>query len=310
MKKYVLKRLLMAVATLLFVLFILFCLMELMPGSPFNNPELTPEQRASIEAKYGLDQPFWTRYVNYIANMLRGDFGVSYNIQQNMPISDLLAKRFPVTVRIGLQAVVLGVTLGLLLGVVAGFNHRRAADSITSAVAILGVSLPSFAFALLLAYFVGFQWKLLPFLYSTKQPFLSSLLPSLTLAVSPMASVARYTRSEIIDVLGQNYITLARTKGVGRAALTVRHVLRNVLTGVITVIAPSIVNVLTGSLVVEKAFSVPGIGGLLITAIQENDYNVTFTLAFIYCALYILVMLTVDVLYGLIDPRIRVAKGE
>ena len=172
------------------------------------------------------------------------------------------------------------------------------------------MSLPSFAFALLLAYFVGFQWKLLPFLYSTKQPFLSSLLPSLTLAVSPMASVARYTRSEIIDVLGQNYITLARTKGVGRAALTVRHVLRNVLTGVITVIAPSIVNVLTGSLVVEKAFSVPGIGGLLITAIQENDYNVTFTLAFIYCALYILVMLTVDVLYGLIDPRIRVAKGE
>ena len=226
MKKYVLKRLLMAVATLLFVLFILFCLMELMPGSPFNNPELTPEQRASIEAKYGLDQPFWTRYINYIANMLRGDFGVSYNIQQNMPISDLLAKRFPVTVRIGLQAVVLGVTLGLLLGVtlglllgvVAGFNHRRVADSITSAVAILGVSLPSFAFALLLAYFVGFQWKLLPFLYSTKQPFLSSLLPSLTLAVSPMASVARYTRSEIIDVLGQNYITLARTKGVGRAA--------------------------------------------------------------------------------------------
>ncbi len=125
-----------------------------------------------------------------------------------------------------------------------------------------------------------------------------------------MASVARYTRSEIIDVLNQNYITLAKTKGIGKFPMIVKHVMRNVLTGVITVIAPATVNVLTGSLVVEKAFAVPGIGGLLITAIQENDYNVTFTLAFIYCALYIGIMLVVDILYGVIDPRIRVAKGE
>ena len=310
MKRYVLKRLLIAAFTLLCVLFILFSLMELMPGSPFNNPELTAEQRANIEAKYGLDRPFLQRYVNYIANMLRGDFGISYNIQQNMPISSLLAKRFPVTLRIGLQAICLGVLLGLIFGIIAGFHHNKLIDSITSAFAIIGVSMPAFAFALLLSYFLGYQWKWLPFLYSEKSPFLSSILPMMTLAVSPMASVARYTRSEIIDVLNQNYITLAKTKGVSKPALVIRHVLRNVLTGIITVIAPSVVNVLTGSLVVEKAFSVPGIGGLLITAIQENDYNVTFALSFIYCALYILVMLLVDILYGLIDPRIRVAKGE
>ena len=310
MKKYVLKRLLMAVVTLLVVLLLLFTLMEIMPGSPFNNPELTPEQRAKIEARYGLDQPFFNRYINYIVNMVQGDFGVSYNIQQNMPIADLLVKRFPVTIRIGLQAIVIGVLMGLVMGILAGFNHNKLMDSIMSALAIIGVSMPAFAFALLLAYFVGFKWQMLHFLYSAKSPFLSSILPSLTLAMSPMASVARYTRSEIIDVMNQNYITLAKTKGVSKPALTIRHVLRNVLTGVITVIAPSVVNVLTGSLVVEKAFSVPGIGGLLITAIQENDYNVTFTLAFIYCALYILVMLTVDILYGLIDPRIRVTKGE
>ena len=306
MKKYIAKRLLTAVATLLAVLFILFLLMELLPGSPFNNPELTAEQRANIEAKYGLDQPFLTRYVKYISNILHGDFGVSYNIQQNLPISSLLAKRFPITIRIGLMAIVFGVILGLVLGIVAGFNHNSIWDTITSAIAILGVSLPAFVFALLLAYFVGFQWKLLPFLYNAK----TAILPALTLAVSPMASVARYTRSEIIDVLNQNYVTLAKVKGVGKLALVIKHVLRNVLTGVITVIGPSVVNVLTGSLVVEKAFSVPGIGGLLITAIQENDYNVTFALSFIYCALYILVMLVVDILYGLIDPRIRVAKGE
>lgn len=310
MKKYIAKRLLTAVATLLAVLFILFLLMELLPGSPFNNPELTAEQRANIEAKYGLDQPFLTRYVKYISNILHGDFGVSYNIQQNLPISNLLAKRFPITIRIGLMAIVFGVILGLVLGIVAGFNHNSIWDTITSAIAILGVSLPAFVFALLLAYFVGFQWKLLPFLYNAKTPLASAILPALTLAVSPMASVARYTRSEIIDVLNQNYVTLAKVKGVGKLALVLKHVLRNVLTGVITVIGPSVVNVLTGSLVVEKAFSVPGIGGLLITAIQESDYNVTFALSFIYCALYILVMLVVDILYGLIDPRIRVAKGE
>ena len=303
MKKYIAKRLLTAVATLLAVLFILFLLMELLPGSPFNNPELTAEQRANIEAKYGLDQPFLTRYVKYISNILHGDFGVSYNIQQNLPISSLLAKRFPITIRIGLMAIVFGVILGLVLGIVAGFNHNSSWDTITSAIAILGVSLPAFVFALLLAYFVGFQWKLLPFLYNAKTPLASAILPALTLAVSPMASV-------IIDVLNQNYVTLAKVKGVGKLALVLKHVLRNVLTGVITVIGPSVVNVLTGSLVVEKAFSVPGIGGLLITAIQENDYNVTFALSFIYCALYILVMLVVDILYGLIDPRIRVAKGE
>lgn len=308
MKKYILKRLLMACLTLLAVLFILFLMMDIMPGTPFNNPEIGPEQRAKIEAKYGLDQPFLTRYVLYIQNMLKGDFGVSYSIKQNLPIADLLAKRFPVTIQIGLQAIVMGVLMGLLLGIVAGFNRNKIGDTIASVIAILGVSLPAFAFALGLSYFVGFQWRILPFLYSAKDPIRSSILPSIALAVSPMATVARYTRSEIVDVLNQNYITLAKVKGVNKLILIVRHVLRNVMTGVITVIAPSMVNVLTGSLVVEKAFSVPGIGGLLITAIQDSDYNVVFTLAFIYSGLYIVTMLVVDVLYGIIDPRIRVAS--
>lgn len=310
MKKYILKRLLIAVATLLVVLFILFLLMEFMPGTPFNNPELSPEQKELLMEKHGLNQPFFQKFLTFLSNMLRGDFGVSYNIQQNMPISQLLAKRFPVTLRIGFQAIVIGVVLGVVLGVVAGFHHNSLLDTLTSGVSMLGVSLPAFAFALGLSYFVGYKWGWLPFLYSNNQPFLSSLLPSFTLAVAPMASVARYTRSEIVEVMQQDYITLARVKGVSPKGLAVKHVLRNVFTGVITVVAPSVVNVLTGSLVVEKAFSVPGIGGLMITAIQENDYNVTFALAFIYCALYIGIMLVVDVLYGVIDPRIRVAKGE
>ena len=140
----------MACVILLVVLLILFILMELMPGSPFNNPEITPEQRARIEEKYGLDQPFLTRYFIYLKNMLRGDFGVSYNIQQNLPVADLLSKRFPVTIQIGVMAICIGVFFGIVLGITAGFHHNKLADSVASTVAIICASLPSFAFALLL----------------------------------------------------------------------------------------------------------------------------------------------------------------
>lgn len=140
----------MACVILLVVLLILYILMELMPGSPFNNPEITPEQRARIEEKYGLDQPFLTRYFIYLKNMLRGDFGVSYNIQQNLPVADLLSKRFPVTIQIGVMAICIGVFFGIVLGITAGFHHNKLADSVASTVAIICASLPSFAFALLL----------------------------------------------------------------------------------------------------------------------------------------------------------------
>lgn len=308
MRKYIIKRLVISIVTLLVVLLILFLLLQLMPGSPFNDDKLTDVQRAMLYQKYGLDQPLIVQFFHYVSNMLRGDFGVSYNISKNTAIAELLQTRLPTSLRIGFQSVVLGAIIGLLLGIVAALKHNTIWDTLTTIISVIGVSVPSYVFALALAYCFGFKLPLFPLLYSIAEPFRSSVLPSIALCMFTIASIARFTRSEMLEVLGSDYILLAESKGVTGSKLIFRHVLRNTLIPVVTVLAPLIVGLMTGSLVVEKIFSIPGIGSLLVTAIQSNDYNVILVLSFIYSAMYIGIMLVVDILYGIIDPRIRVSK--
>lgn len=286
----------------------LYLLLTLMPGSPFNDEKVTQAQRAILYHKYGMDQPFLLRFVMYIKNMLTGDFGVSYAIQANMPISEMIKQRLPISIQIGLQAAVFGSFIGLILGIVAALKRNTIWDAGSTAISVLGVSLPSFVFALVLSYFFGYKFKLFPILYSSKQVFQSTILPTISLSMYTIASIARYSRSEMIEVLASDYILLAESKGLSKARLVLRHALRNALIGVITVLAPLVVNLITGSLVVEKAFSIPGLGSLFITAIQSNDYNVTLAVTFLYSAIFIGIMLLVDILYGIIDPRIRLAK--
>lgn len=310
MKKYILKRVLISVVTLLVILLILFTMLEFMPGSPFNDEKLTEQQLAALQEKYGLNDPFPVKFVRYVGNVLKGDFGISYNIQANMPVSTLLKARLPLSIRIGLQAAVVGTIIGLLLGILAALKRNSIFDSLATGISVLGISLPNFVFALLLSYFLGYKLKIFPILYSTKAPLLSTVLPTISLAMFTIASIARYSRSELIEVLGTDYILLAESKGLSRARVVGRHALRNALIGIITVLGPLIVNLLTGSLVVEKAFSIPGIGSLFVTAIQSNDYNVVLSISFVYSLMYIGMMLLVDVLYCVIDPRVRLAKGE
>ena len=287
MKKYTLKRIITSLFTLLAILLVLFILMQLMPGSPFNDEKLTPEMRASLYAKYGLDQPIYVQFFRYVTNMLRGDFGVSYNISKNTPISQLIQSRLPISIRVGGMAVTLATIIS-----------------------VIGVSVPSYVIALALSYTFGFKLKWFPMLFSAKDVFGSSVLPSISLSMFTMASIARFTRSEMIEVLDSDYMLLAESKGISGPALIFRHALRNALIPIITVLAPLIVDLMTGSLVVEKIFAIPGVGSLLVTAIQSNDYNVVISLSFIYSAMYIGIMLVVDLLYGIIDPRIRLAKGD
>lgn len=309
MKKYVLKRAAISVITVFVILFLLFMLLNLMPGSPFNNQEkLSPEQIQQMKEFYGLDKPVLQRFFIYLRNMLHGDFGVSYNIQVNMPISDMVFSRLGVTLAIGLQAGILGTLIGLILGIVAALHRRTVWDSLTTVISVLGVSLPSFVFALLLSYFLGFKYRLFPLLYNSAMPLVSTVLPTIALSMFTIASVARYTRTEMISVMASDYMMLAESKGLPRMKLIVSHVLRNTMISVITVLVPLLVNLMTGSLVVEKAFSVPGLGSLYITAIQSNDYNVVLAISFIYSVMFIAAMLLVDILYGIIDPRIRLAK--
>ena len=308
MKSYIFKRLLISIFTLLAITLVLFVMLQLMPGSPFNDEKLNDEQRAVLNAKYGLDQPIYVQFGRYVANLCKLDFGVSYNISKNTPISQLIQTRLPISIRIGGMAVSMGAVIGLILGVVAALNHNKWLDSLCTVISVLGVSVPSYVFALGLSYLLGFKYSIFPMLYDKSQPLVSSIMPSIALGMFTMASIARFTRNEMLEVLDSDYMLLAESKGISGAPLIVRHALRNALIPIITVLAPLIVDLMTGSLVVEKIFSIPGVGSLLVTAIQSNDYNVVIALSFSYSAMYIGIMLVVDILYGVIDPRIRVSK--
>lgn len=311
MKKYTLKRILTAVFTLLVILLVLFILMQLMPGSPFNDEKLNDSQRELLYAKYGLDQPVVVQFFRYVGNMLRGDLGVSYKISRNTPISQLIQTRLPVSLFIGGFAVSIGALVGLILGLIAALKHDTIWDTLATIISVIGVSVPSYVFALGLSYTLGFKLQWFPMLYNVQKSMGSSVLPSISLSMFTMASIARFTRTEMLEVLGSDYMLLAESKGISGPALIFRHALRNALIPIITVLAPLIVDLMTGSLVVEKIFAIPGVGSLLVNAIQSNDYNVVVSLSFIYSALYIIIMLVVDILYGIIDPRIRLSKkGE
>ena len=310
MKKYIFKRVLYSIVAILILLLLLFLMLDLMPGSPFNDDKLSAEQIEVLYTKYGLDDPFVVRYFRYLFKIVQGDFGVSYNIASNVPITQLLETRLPTSIRLGGQAVLLGATFGLLLGLVAALKHNTIFDTLATIISVLGVSLPSYVFALALSYVCGYRLGWFPLIYDSTSPFISSVMPTIALSMFSMANIARFTRTEMLEVLRSDYMLLAESKGISGPKLIIRHALRNALIPIITVLGPLIVNTMTGSLVIEKIFSIPGIGELMVRSIQQNDYNVTIALSFIYSLMYIGIMLVVDVLYGIIDPRIRLSKED
>jgi oligopeptide transport system permease protein len=310
MFKYVLKRVLISVVTVLIILAVLFTMLHSMPGSPFNDEKITAVQRANLEAKYGLDKPLPVQFVNYLRAMLSGDFGVSYVIQKNMPIASLLRARIMVSIRIGVQAVALGTLIGLLMGIVAAMKRNSFLDTFATVVSVIGVAFPSYVFAMAMSYFIGFRLGWLPLLYSTADAARSTVMPTISLSMFSMATVARFARTEMVEVMGSDYMLLADSKGISSFRLLGVHGLRNALIPIVTVLAPLTVELMTGSLVVEQIFAIPGIGSLLVSAIQFNDYNVVLAVVFVYSIMFISVMLIVDILYGVIDPRIRLAKED
>lgn len=310
MIKYTLKRVAIALATLLVIILVLFLLLQFMPGSPFNDERLTPEQLELLRSNYGLDRPIYIQFYNYVRNMLQGDFGVSYSISRNTPVATLIKSRTPISIAIGLRAVLVGGIVGLILGTIAAFKRNTIWDTLATILSVIGVSVPSFVFAMILSYYLGFRVQLFPVLFDTSRMQMSMVMPVIALSLAPMASVARFSRTEMIEILQSDYIQLAESKGVMGARLYFKHVLRNASVSLLTVIAPLVVGLMTGSMVVEQIFSIPGIGQLLVQAIQSNDFNIIIAISFIYSALFIFVMLFVDLLYGILDPRIRVSGGN
>jgi oligopeptide transport system permease protein len=305
--KYVVKRIIYIVLTMWLIATATFFLMKLMPGTPFDEERfvrLQPSQQATVMAQYGLDKPLGRQYLQYMGNMLQGDLGTSFTYN-GRKVSDLIRGRIPPSALVGAQAILVGLGIGLSLGIIAAWRHNGALDNMTMVLAMLGVSIPNFVAAALLQYFIGLRLGILPVAFW--ESWACSIMPSIALCFSPLSSAARFIRTEMLDVLSQDYIITARSKGMSRMRLMMKHTLRNSIIPVVTIFGPMVVNLMTGSLAVESIFSIPGIGSLFTDSVRNNDYPVIMGLTIFFSLFYITVIFLVDVIYGFIDPRIRLA---
>ena len=307
MTKYVLKRLCYMFVSLFIVITITFFLMKLMPGSPFNDTKLNAQQKEILNEKYGLNDPVALQYVNYLKNVVTGDFGNSFQYH-NMPVWDLVKPRLIPSMEMGITAMVIGVVLGLVLGVAAATKQNTWVDYTTTIISVIAVSVPSFVLAVLLQYV--FAVKLEWFPVAGWEGFSTAMLPSLALSATVLATVARYIRAEMIEVLSSDDILLARAKGNSTLKVLFGHALRNALIPIITIIVPMLAGILTGTLTIENIFGVPGLGDQFVRSITTNDFSVIMATTILFSTLFIVSIFIVDILYGVIDPRIRVQGGK
>ncbi len=306
--RFIGRRLAYMALTLWIIVTITFLLMSFLPGTPYNNQDrLTAAQLQMLNQKYGLDQPLWQRYFTYLGNILRGDFGISLQFS-DQKVTTLLGSRIGVSMQLGLQAVVFGTVVGVALGTVAAVKHNTWIDTFCSLFAILGRSAPNFVVAVLLQFVFAVSLSLFP-IGLWNEGFRSSILPTLALSISPMADSARFIRTEMLEVLNSDYIEFARAKGMSELHLVVFHGLRNALIPLITILGPITVSLMTGSLVVENIFAVPGIGEQFTKSVLTNDYYTIMAMTILFSALLVVVLFLTDVLYQIIDPRVRIG-GE
>lgn len=308
MLRYILRRLIYMVITLWLIVSFTFVLMKNLPGDPFGEEslKLTAEQKKLLYAQYGLDRPMWEQYLKYMNNVIHGDLGVSYSFPTRK-VTDIIAQGFPASLELGLWALLIAIIVGLFLGVIAALNHNKGADVAAMFTAVAGISIPSFVLGPLLSYFIGVKLGWLPAGMWTGAS--SRILPSIALSLGTIAILARLMRTSMLDVLNLDYIKTARSKGLSQRAIVVRHTLRNAILPVVTVLGPVFVNLITGTLVVEQIFVVPGLGKHFVQSIYSNDYTMITGLTIFYSFLLVVVLFLTDILYGFVDPRIRLAKG-
>jgi oligopeptide transport system permease protein len=307
MLRYVTKRAAYMIVTLFIIISITFFISKMLPGTPFADDKLTPQIREVLFEKYGLDEPLHVQYAKYMLNVAQGDLGNSFYFESR-PVMQIIMQRLPVSMFVGVQAVIFGLGLGLVLGIIAALRHNSWWDTLAVVVAVLGISVPTFVLGPILQYWLGVRLGLFPIAFFDS--WWHSVLPSLALAVFVISTVARFTRSEMLEVMGQDYITLAKAKGLSGLAVIIRHVLRNALIPLVTVLAPLTVYIITGSLVVEEIFVVPGIGEQFVTSVQVNDYSMILGTTIFFSVMFIIALLIQDILYGIIDPRIRVSGAK
>jgi oligopeptide transport system permease protein len=307
MVRYVIRRAVYMLITLFIIISITFFISKLLPGTPFADDKLTPQIREQLYEKYGLDEPLYVQYAKYMLNVAQGDLGYSFYFESR-PVTQMILERLPISTFIGVQAVIFGLFVGLALGIIAALRHNTWWDTAAVVVAVLGVSVPTFVLGPILQYVFGVKLEWFPIAFF--ESWMHSVLPSLALAVFVISTIARFTRSEMLEVFGQDYVTLAKAKGLTGLAVILRHVLRNAMIPIVTVLAPLTIYLITGSLVVEQIFSVPGIGEQFVQSVFVNDYAMILGTTIFFSVLFILALLVQDILYGIIDPRIRVSGAK
>jgi ABC-type dipeptide/oligopeptide/nickel transport systems, permease components len=310
MAKYIVRRLFMAFGTVLIIACITYLLMNMVPGGPFLS-EKAPSQAVldKLNETYGLDQPIVVQLKNYLVRVFtEGDFGVSFKMQRNRPVLDIIMEMFPVSVKIGVISLVWAILVGIPLGCLAAYNRGNAIDGGFSIFMTLGIAIPSFVLAtVLMVVFAGGVWTIFP--STGLKGWNSYILPCFSLGFSPMCYIARLTRSSMLDAINQEYMKTARAKGLKTGKMLFKHALRNALVPVITYIGPLTASILTGGFVIETVFNVPGLGRYFIQSINARDYPLIMGTTIMLASLVVIMNLVVDILYAVIDPRINITKG-
>lgn len=303
MLKYIAKRIGLALITIFTVATLTFFLMNMVPGGPFlSEKAISPQATAALEAKYGLDKPLWQQYLTYMAGASHGDFGDSLK-QRGRTVMDIITMKFPVSARVGGVSVLVALLLGVPLGCIAALKRGKFLDNLISVVSTCGIAVPSFVICTLLLYFFGVRLQILPTMGLTS--WKHYVMPVMALAFYPTAYIMRLMRSSMLDVLGQDYMRTAKAKGLAGGKILFKHALRNAILPVITYVGPLLAYTVTGSFVVEKIFTIPGLGGEFISAINGRDYTLIMGTTIFLATLIILMNVVVDIVYKIVDPRIK-----
>lgn len=305
MLTYVLRRLFTAIPTLFVIVTLAFFLIRIAPGGPFNQERgLNPEIKANLEAQFGLDQPLWLQYFNYLKNLVQGNFGPSYNLP-DFTVGELFANGLPISIQLGASALVLALLVGGTLGVIAALNQNRVADYAVIATATAGSTIPTFVVAPVIQLLFGLTWNLLPIGGWNDGALINKIGPVLTLALPQIAIVARLMRGSMIESLRAHHIRTARALGLSGWSVVVKHALRGAILPIVSYAGPAAAALLTGSIIVETIFAIPGVGRYFVDAALNRDYTLVMGTVVVIAIFTILFNLVVDILYAVVDPRVR-----
>lgn len=303
MLKYTLKRTAIAILTLWVIITVTFFLMHSIPGDPFTDQKRIPEEvMEKMMKKYGLDKPLVVQYGTYLKNILKGDLGISMKYK-NRSVNDIIEEGFPVSAKVGGMSLAVGATLGILFGIIAALKRGKFFDYFVIILAVIGVSVPDFVFAALFQYLFGVKLQWFPVArWGTPAHY---VLPVLALGLRQIAYIARMMRTSMLDVLNQDYVRTAKAKGLSKSAVTWKHTIRNAILPIVTILGVSIAGIVVGSFVIENIFAIPGLGKHFVQSITHQDYTLIMGTTIFYAIILIIMMYVIDIVYGLVDPRIR-----